>query len=185
MKGPQPPAQQPPPNKAGEEILRRILALIPEAAEVQRSREDPSFQLSRREERVDLVVRMMTSGNWVAGLSHQQLSDAWGCTVSAVESYAAEAHRNIRLFVRTSPEEMREQLARLIQNFERLAQKAEVRGSKNGYRDAIEANKFLAQLYGLAPTKVELDDHRAPPFEQWSDEELERFTKTGERPRRR
>jgi hypothetical protein len=132
------------------------------------------------EARVDEIVGMMCAGQWVTGLSHRQLAEAWEVSHGRIEVYAAEASRVIRRWVRESPEDKHAYLAQLIQTFERLAQKAEDRGSQRGYRDAIEANKVLAMLHGVLKQQVEIEE--SSPFKGWTREEKERFAATGERP---
>jgi len=167
-------AAAPPSSDAAGEMKRRIHAAI-----------EGHGGMTAHEARVDVCMRMMASGNWVSGLSHQMLAEAWGVKPSAVFNYATQASQHIKALVRLGGAEERESLlAQLVQNVERLAQKAEARGSRAGYRDALEANKFLAQLLGLVTHKVEVDDRRSP-FEGWTTEELEHFSKTGERPKRR
>lgn len=168
---------------AADQLRDRIRALGPLA----KDDEEPDalgYKMTVKEKRIDVIVRMMVSGNWVTGLSHQMLSDAWNLRVPTVEHMACEANRAVRLLVRLQPEAQKEQLARIIQNAERIAQKAEAKGSKSGYRDALEANKFLAQLFGLVKTEVEVTDKRAE-FAGWSDEELATYLATGERPKKR
>lgn len=169
-------------EEKGDRMRDRIMAV--NALAPREGEDTAEFLLTVKEKRIDVIVRMMCSGNWVTGLSHQMLADAWGLSIPSVEGIAAEANRHVRLLVRLAPEEQKDMLARLVQNVERLAQKAEARGSKTGYRDALEANKFLAQLFGVVKTEVEVVDKRVE-FAGWSDEELQTYLKTGERPKKR
>lgn len=168
-------------DKGGELKQRILRAAAPSPGEGQ---DEQEFQLTVKEKRIDVIVRMMCSGNWVTGLSHQMLADAWGLSIPSVEGIAAEANRHVRMLVRLAPEEQKDMLARLVQNVERLAQKAEARGSKTGYRDALEANKFLAQLFGVVKTEVEVADKRGE-FATYTDAELEQYLRTGERPKKK
>jgi hypothetical protein len=161
-----------------ERRLQKLRALA------MREGEDPESDVgkTRTEARIDHIVGMMCGGAWVTGVSHRELGEHWNVSMKVVEGYAAEANRVIRRFIRENPEERADMLARLKVTFERLGQKAESRGSDKGYRDAIEAYKMLATLYGVMVQKVEVSQD--DPFEGWSRVEMEHFVATGEKPSR-
>lgn len=165
-------------KKENEELLAKLRALAKSDAESQ----DAELERTRTEQRIDHVVGLMCSGQWVSGTSHRQMAELWNVGVGTIETYAAEASRVIRRLVRESPEERAEMRARLIQTFERLGFKAEQRGSERGFRDAIEAYKMLAMLHGAVQQRVEISE--PDPFEGWSREDKERFVASGAMPER-
>lgn len=55
------------------------------------------------DERVLLIEGLMRRAAWDRGRSNRVLAQQWGCTVSAVNDYAAEAARRVRAEV-TDPE---------------------------------------------------------------------------------
>lgn len=46
-------------------------------------------------ERVDHIAGMMERLEWQRGKSARELAKTWGCSVSTVENYSAEAHRRM------------------------------------------------------------------------------------------
>lgn len=140
-------------------------------------------QRTLAERRVDCILGMMVEGEWVNGSSHRLLAKEWGLSDSRVMAIAAEASRALVRYVREDKETRETMRARIITSLDRIAKKAEQRGSFAGYRDALEANVRLAQLYGfLKPDGATVKEES--PFADWTEAEKEHFAETGERPTR-
>jgi hypothetical protein len=162
-----------------EELKQKLAALAVRDGETDES------DLTRTEARIDQILAMMVDGQWVTGKTSRGLATLWNMSTSRVENYAAEASRIIRRYYRDDPEARKDLLARHCQTMERLAQKAEANGPKT-YREAIEANKVLAQLQGVLKVQLVADvtDSRLQFFAGWTSEEKLHFAETGERPAR-
>ena len=137
------------------------------------------------EKRIDVIVEEMVNGMWVTGISHRELAQAWGLSLDRIEGLASEAYRLVRRLARETPQQTAEMRTRIVLSLERIARKAEGRGSRAGYRDALEGYKLLAQVHGLLREKVEVEHTNGNgPFEGWSREEKQHFADTGELPAR-
>jgi len=162
-----------------EEALSKLRALAFTEAEAS----DEPLQKTRTEERLDVIVGLMVAGEWRSGHSHRQLAQAWNLSERRIEPLADEASRVIRRYVRDDPEARKDMRAKIVLHLERIASKAERRGSKNGYRDALVAYTKIAEIYGLVRQVVEVDE-KPTRFDGWTTEEVELFAATGERPAR-
>ena len=92
----------------------------------------------------------MCAGQWVNGVTTNDLATTWGCNERTVLNDAAEASRYIRGRVINS-EELR---SRLSSTLETITSMAITRGN---YRDSLRAIEALAGLHGLnAPTQHEM-----------------------------
>lgn len=168
------------PGAAARAFLRKVRELKYSKAEAI----DAALTKTKTELRVEMIVDMMASGQWISGQTHRLFSKQWGISTGRIDELAAEANRVIRSYIRDAgnPERRAEIVARITQNVERLAAKAEQAGPKS-YRDALEGQRLLAQLYGVLVEKHL--DMVEDPFKGWTEEQLDRFARTGEQPEQR
>jgi hypothetical protein len=139
------------------------------------------------ERRIDVIVEDMVNGMWVTGMSHRELAEAWGIGIDRIEALATQAYHVIRRLVRETPEQRDEMRSRIVVSIERIARKAEGRGSKNGYRDALKGYELLAQVHGLIRNRVEVDHSTGAgegEFAGWTRDEKQRYVDTGQYPER-
>lgn len=148
--------------------------------------------LTQNERRLDDIVQKMLAGAWLPGVSDRAFAKEWAVTPGHVRRLSAEANRQIRKQLREDPEACAEAKAELLQTFRVIrakgmlaAQTADNHGriDTGGLRVALEATKALGTYLGLEPPRrVQVSE--SDPFADWSDEQLERFADTGERPDR-
>lgn len=162
-----------------ERVKARLEAL---KARIEEDR-DADLAKTVTEKRVEFIVELMVNGVWVTGSSHRQLAAAWGISLTRIDGLAAEARRVIARWVREDKEHVKEVRALIVLGIERITRKAESRGSRAGYRDALEGLKLQAQLHGLIKQKVEVEEVDSP-FADWTREEKEAYALTGEVPAR-
>jgi hypothetical protein len=112
------------------------------------------------EQRIDVIVNMMADGKWVMGQSDRALAEVWGCSRARIQQLAAEANRLIRRMYRESPRARKQLLARGLQTFERLCNKAEEIGSANGLRVALDAQVQFLTFLGVKPAQK--NEHAGP-----------------------
>lgn len=165
-------------EKRRKALLEKLRALAEREA---RPGEDvEQLEKTLTEKRIETIVDLMCDGAWVSGQTDRQLAELWGISRKRVSELAAEANRYIRELYRDNDAARRQQLARSLQNMERLRRKAEDINSAGGLRVALEAEVQILTFLGLKPA----DKHviKRDDFQTWSDEALERYIQTGERP---
>lgn len=101
---------------------------------------------AQRERRVDAVLDLMSRGEWAGLASHRALASQWGCSVGAVQDYAATAHAIATRLTRLGPEERADAAAEIIASCEAIRARALAAGKLG---DAIDANALIAKLRGL------------------------------------
>jgi hypothetical protein len=99
-----------------------------------------------RERRVDAVLDLMSRGEWAGLASHRSLASQWGCSVGAVQDYAATAHAIATRLTRLGPEERADAAAEIIASCQAIRARALAAGKLG---DAIDANALIAKLRGL------------------------------------
>lgn len=99
---------------------------------------------SAADERVAHIKGLMARGEWFTRASALALSEEWGCALSTIKNYAAEASRALRQA--TDDEEIAEIKAATITRLERLSAHAEERGE---LRTAVRAEETKAKVAGL------------------------------------
>jgi hypothetical protein len=146
--------------------------------------EPPPPNLTPKEQRIEQVVDIMVNGRWVTGVTSKALARQWNTSRANVENMACEANRVIRRWMRETPEDKKAALARVLQSFERIAKKLEAKDSERGLTGAAETIDRFAEYSGLKPAKTLQVKDITDPFKGWTDEEIEHFGETGERPTR-
>ena len=167
-------------QRAQAEFKRRLDELKLDLAE----QTDEALHRTATEKRVDLMVELMCNGLWVTGSTHRQLSRDWGISPSRVMQLAGEAGRVMARYAREGKEEREAIRARIVTSIERIARKAEARGSYAGYRDALEAQTRLAQMHGFLKPVSDQPTSGDSEFADWSDAEKVSYAETGELPAR-
>lgn len=120
------------------------------------------------EQRVQIIVRMMASGEWETGKSASELAAAWGLAQNTVEQSASEASRAIHRGIALN-EEVRSLLIAQLQNCVAAAQgmyaKCQGEPGTASYKVALEALRVKIEgirvLLGVVPAwrqKDESDD---------------------------
>jgi hypothetical protein len=137
--------------------------------------------LTLTEQRVDAIVDLMLSGQWVQQQSERQLNRTWGLSVTRIRNLAAEASRTIRRYMREDEGARQDALNEALISFDRIARKAEGIGTPNGLRVAKDTRVDKLTFMGLKPaTRIAI---RKDEMANWSDDELAHFVETGERPK--
>jgi hypothetical protein len=99
-------------------------------------------------ERIRHIVGLMSTGQWVTGVTGPELQELWGLSHATIDSDSGEASRIVREAVASS-DDIR---ARVIATLEAITSKAM---QKNQLRTAVESVKALAGVSGAeAPKKV-------------------------------
>lgn len=139
---------------------------------------------------LDAVVRevagMMARCQWVTGKSHQELADRYGVTPVAVQAWAAQASRHLRLLASEDPEHIRMEIVAGIQHVRTVAlgkirKFSNVHGEVIEYADpdcrtALSTFELLAKAYGVL---VEKHEHKVN-LGEWTEEQLlEELRKAG------
>lgn len=140
--------------------------------------------LTVREQRVAEVVRMMSRGAWLSGVTDELLAQKWNCDPSNVRKISAEANRVIRLRLRDDPEAQKEARALLLQNIETIRAKAMGNGDPQSLRVALDALRAYGFYLGIEPAKKLDVTERHDPMQGWSLSEKLAYAKDGRRPRR-
>jgi len=119
-----------------------------------RARSIDPHGMKLKRDRVQYVVDMMVEGQWVPGI-HAKLGKIWGCSVSSVEAYAAEANRVItRVIDAPTREELR---AAVVAQLWDIRQQA-TGGKFKDFKAAVQATLGVAEVLGLkAEPKPERD----------------------------
>lgn len=145
----------------------------------------PGHRLTERELRVQQVVDLMCTGQWLAGVSERLLSERWGCTRDNVRKVSAEASRVLRRRLREDPDAKAEARAQLLQNFEVIRAKCMNNGDAQSLRVALDAMRAYGFYLGIEPVKrLDVTTTHEDPFDGWSEAELDAYAKDGQRPRR-
>lgn len=137
---------------------------------------------SLTEQRVDEILNMMCDGVWVSGQTDRQLAELWNLSRERVQQISVAANQLLRRYMREDPDLGKDRLARALQTFERIRQKAENMGTERGLQIALQAEESALTFLGLKPAeKHELSGNA---FSNWTDEELNEYVRTGKRPAR-
>lgn len=147
-----PPAEPKPPSRQLESARDR-----------RRGPDDPDLPPCPpdRAGRVEAIEDIMLALRWEKGKTGPRLAAAWGLTLSAVESYSAEASRNI---VRNAdPQAMR---AKLATTLDRAIQQAVLTGELKALASLA---KTYADMLGLIQSsKVQVNVLQAPPVQEFA-----------------
>lgn len=127
--------------------------------------------LTPREQRIDEVLRMMSQGQWMTGVSHRQLAEKWGMHPDTVAAIAAEANRLLRRTFREDKDGRAEARAAILQTFEVVRVRGMLGGSAPHLRVALDATECLGRYLGLEPPK-RLEVGQPDEFEGLTDEQL-------------
>lgn len=127
------------------------------------------------ERRVEEVVTMMLTGNWLPGASDRALAKRWNVHPSRVRHVSAEASRAIKRMIRDDPEYLEERKAQLVTLFSAITQRALGFNNPAGLRCALEAAKATGLYLGLEPPRGLSLMHSTDPFAGMTDEELEAY----------
>jgi len=143
-------------------------------------------------QRRDAIVRMMSEGRWLPGVSQEQLAEAWGVSPEVVHHRAQEAGRVLRALCTLTDEFKEEVLAEVLTTFRVIRtmamQKATEKGNTNPAGSlgvALQATRLFGFYTGVEPAKKTEDvTPKQDPFEGWTPEEVRDFADTGRKPRR-
>jgi hypothetical protein len=120
-----------------------------------RARVQPATHAPRQADAgVARCIDLMSKGQWVAGKSHQDVADEFGCSLRTVEHWAVTASRAIRIVVGEG-EELRIRLAARLESIGESAmqkQAAKMDGtlySSPDHKAAVSALTAEAELMGL------------------------------------
>lgn len=141
------------------------------------------------DEGVRECLRLMTSGQWVAGQSHEEVAAKHGVSPATVKNWATNASRIIRLATDEAKEDIRARLVATLDNIVKTAmQKQGCAVGKTGeahyfdapdLRAAVSAVETSAKLLGLITNRHEVTQkpHVAHLTKEEHLEELEKLTK--------
>jgi hypothetical protein len=102
------------------------------------------------DEKVVEVLKLMSTGRWADGRSHQELAEKHGVSLEAVQKWANDAGRHLRILQTQDANVLR---ARNAAHLEAIAVDAH---EMDDYSAAIRAREAMAKLLGLnAPEKVQ------------------------------
>lgn len=125
----------------------------------------------------------MAAGKWDGRASAQRLANEWGVAVRTVQDYSRIASR---LVWAASDDDRAELVADTIAKLTSLARKADEAGDWGIARACLDTRADVAGL--KAPTRSLIDARvtavTAPDTSGWTDEEIGRWSRTGEEPRR-
>jgi hypothetical protein len=182
-------AGKPPPVKAkGKGGGRGLVAELRE--DIAANKEPADYEtwergLSHAEKMVEQICEYMMNGQWLGGASVIEVGRKNDLSPETVRRYAAEANRLLRDRLRRDPELGEGARFEVLQNFRVIRALAMSQKDAGGLSVALNANRALGFYLGVEPVKrLEVADVTPDELEGWSDQELEDFAKSGQRPRR-
>lgn len=129
-----------------------------------------------RDERVDVVVKLMAEGEWRGLRSTKELATMWGVHIDTVSDYAREASSIVRRVVQGDPETVKTAILAGIEHVGQLALRTVKveRVGRDEYEEraapsleaALRANELRLKALGLMP------EHHKVEFVEPSDDEM-------------
>ncbi len=160
------------------------------AADIATAGEPPDYEtwergLTDAERYVEKICSFMMNGQWLGGASVEEIAKQESLSPETVRRYAAEANRLLRDRLRRDPELSDGARFEVLQNFRVIRAMAMASKEPAGLGVALNANRALGFYLGVEPVKrLDVADVTPEETDGWSDQELEDFAKSGNRPRR-
>lgn len=175
---------KPPPKGGGGGLAAQL------RDDIAAHKEAPDYETWQRgltdaERYVEKICAYMMHGQWLGGASVEEVAKQESLSPETVRRYAAEANRLLRDRLRRDPELSDGARFEVLQNFRVIRALAMQQKDAAGLGVALNANRALGFYLGVEPVKrLDVADVTADEMEGWSDQELEDFAKSGQRPRK-
>lgn len=177
---PAPKGKRPPAKGLSEKLAKDVAA----------NGEPPDYEAWQRgltdaERYVEKICDYMMNGQWLGGASVNEVAKQEALSPETVRRYAAEANRLLRDRLRRDPELAADARYEVLQNFRIIRAAAMATKEPAGLGVALNANRALGFYLGVEPVKrLDVADVTPEETDDWNDQELEDFARTGKRPRR-